>query len=412
MYVSTCRMCHGEKLHKFLDLGKTPPADQFIFETQLSNKEDVYPLEVVVCDDCGLVQLNYVVPPEILYCNDYPYEASTTSAGRSHWSEFAETTKAMMGLGASDLVIDIGSNVGYLLQMFKGRDVRVLGVDPAGNIAAIANRQGIETLPAFFDETVAARIRATHGQATVITATNVFAHINDLHGVMKAVDLLLKDTGALVIEAPYLIDLLQSLEYDTIYHEHLSYLSLRPLLRFFASFGMEIFDIQRRDIHGGSLRLFVQRKGSTSRALSTIIGELVAEEEREGIHSHDRLNKFADQVANNREALRYLLLGMKSRGKRIAAVSAPAKGMTLLNYCGLGHNNIDFVTEKSKLKIGRFTPGAHIPVVADEMLYEQQPDFALLLAWNFAEEIMGNLKKYSDRGGKFIIPIPNPKIVG
>jgi hypothetical protein len=189
-------------------------------------------------------------------------------------------------------------------------------------------------------------------------------------------------------------------------------LSLRPLLRFFASFGMEIFDIQRRDIHGGSLRLFVQRKGSTSRALSTIIGELVAEEEREGIHSHDRLNKFADQVANNREALRYLLLGMKSRGKRIAAVSAPAKGMTLLNYCGLGHNNIDFVTEKSKLKIGRFTPGAHIPVVADEMLYEQQPDFALLLAWNFAEEIMGNLKKYSDRGGKFIIPIPNPKIVG
>lgn len=405
-------MHHGGKLHKFLDLGKMPPADQFLFKDQLSEKANAYPLEVVVCDDCELVQLNYVVPPEILYCNEYPYEASTTSAGRRHWSEFAETAKTMLGLRASDLVIDIGSNVGFLLQMFKDRGMRVLGVDPAANIAAIANHQGIETLPAFFDEAVAARIRESHGKATVITATNVFAHINDLHGVMRAVDLLLNDTGAFVIEAPYLTDLLQGLEYDTIYHEHLSYLSLKPLLRFFASFGMEIFDVQRRDIHGGSLRLFVQRIGKTSRPLSSIIAELLAEEERERIYKPDRLSNFADQVANNREVLRYLLLGMKSRGKRIAAVSAPAKGMTLLNYCGLGADIIDFVTEKSKLKIGRVTPGAHIPVVADEMLYDRQPDFALLLAWNFAEEIMENLKKFSDRGGKFIIPIPNPKIVG
>jgi hypothetical protein len=412
MYVSTCRMCRGERLHKFLDLGKMPPADQFLFKTELSIKEEAYPLEAVVCDDCGLAQLNYVVPPEILYCNEYPYEASTTAAGRRHWSEFAETAKAMLGLGESDLVIDIGSNVGFLLQMFKERGMRVLGVDPAANIAAIANREGIETFPAFFDEAVAARIRSTHGQASVITATNVFAHIDDLHALMRAVDLLLSDTGALVIEAPYLIELLQNLEYDTIYHEHLSYLSLKPLLRFFASFGMEIFDVQRRDIHGGSMRVFVQRKGKSGRPVSAVIGELVAEEEREKIYGHERLSNFADQVANNREALRYILLGMKSRGKRIAAVSAPAKGMTLLNYCGLDRNIIDFVTEKSKLKIGRYTPGAHIPVASDEMLDESPPDFALLLAWNFAEEIIGNLKKFSDRGGKFIIPIPNPKIVG
>jgi SAM-dependent methyltransferase len=412
MYISKCRMCDGAKLHKFLDLGKTPPADQFLFETQLPNIEDVFPLEVVVCDDCGLVQLNYVVPPEILYCNEYPYESSTTFAGRRHWSEFAETTKGMLGLGVSDLVIDIGSNVGVLLQMFKEHGTRVLGVDPAANIAAIANRNGVETLPAFFDEALAARILLTHGQATVISGTNVFAHINNLHGVIRAVDLLLNDTGVLVIEAPYLIDLLQSFEYDTIYHEHLSYLSLKPLQRFFATFGMEIFEVQRRDIHGGSFRFFVQRKGKTSRPVSTVIGELVAAEGREGIYSHERLSRFANQVANNRGELRKLLLGIKSSGKRIAAVSAPAKGMTLLNYCGFGRDIIDFVTEKSKLKIGRFTPGAHIPVVADDMLYEKQPDFALLLAWNFAEEIMGNLKKFSDRGGKFIIPIPNPKIIG
>jgi SAM-dependent methyltransferase len=366
----------------------------------------------VVCDDCGLVQLNYVVPPEILYCNDYPYESSTTSAGRRHWGEFAETTKNMLVLGASDLVIDIGSNVGVLLQMFKDRGTRVLGVDPAANIAAIANRNGVETIPAFFNEAVAARILSTHGPASVITGTNVFAHIDDLHGLMRAADLLLNERGVFVVEAPYLIELLQNFEYDTIYHEHLSYLSLKPLQRFFATFGMEIFEVQRRDIHGGSFRFFVQRQNSFRRPPSALIDQLLAAEDREGIYTHERLNRFASQVTNNRVELRQLLLGIKAAGKRVAAVSAPAKGMTLLNYCGLDRDIIDFVTEKARLKIGRYTPGMHIPVVADEVLYERQPDFAVLLAWNFAEEIMDNLKKFSEKGGKFIIPIPNPKIIG
>jgi SAM-dependent methyltransferase len=404
-------MCRGARLHKFLDLGSTPPADQFLFERQLKDKEESYPLCVVVCDDCGLVQLDYVVPSEILYCNDYPYESSTTSAGRRHWSEFAETVKHMMGLDGKDLVIDVGSNVGVLLQMFKDRGVRVLGVDPAANIAAIANRNGIETEAAFFNEDVARQIVSSHGHASVITGTNVFAHMDDVHGVMRAVDHLLNDHGVFIVEAPYLIDLLQDFEYDTIYHEHLSYLSLKPLQKFFAGFGMEIFEVQRRDIHGGSFRFFVQRKKG-GRPISPVIGELLAAEEKEGIYSHERLKQFSDRVAKNRDDLRTLLLTLKSHGKRIAAVSAPAKGMTLLNYCGLDTTILDFVTEKAQLKIGRYTPGAHIPVVADDVLYEKQPDYALLLAWNFAEEIMGNLKRFSDNGGKFIIPIPHPKIVG
>jgi SAM-dependent methyltransferase len=405
-------MCHGSRLHKFLDLGATPPADQFLFKDQLTQQEESFPLEVVICDDCGLVQLNYVVAPEILYCNDYPYESSTTSAGHRHWSEFAETTTNMLGLGSTDLVIDVGSNVGVLLQMFKERGTRILGVDPAANIAAIANGNGIETHATFFDEAAATRILSAWGHASVICGTNVFAHIDDLYGMIRAVDRLLKDSGVLVIEAPYLIDLVQNLEYDTIYHEHLSYLSLKPLQRFFAQFNMEIFEVQRRDIHGGSFRVFVQKRGKGGRPLSPIIDQLVSAEEREGIYGHERLHKFADQVANNRVELRKLLLGIKSAGKRIAGVSAPAKGMTLLNYCGLDGGIIDFVTEKSKLKIGRFTPRMHIPVVTDETLYERKPDFALLLAWNFAEEIMGNLKQYSEQGGRFIIPIPNPKIIG
>ena len=412
MFVKACRMCHGGRLHAFLDLGKTPPADFFPFNHQIAVQEESFPLQVAVCDDCGLVQLNYVVSPEILYCNDYPYESSTTAAGRRHWDEFAGTTVRMLGLTGSDLVVDIGSNVGVLLEMFRLHGTRILGVDPAANIAEIANRRGIETIAAFFDERAAEAIKARSGRASVITGTNVFAHVGDLDGLMRAVDQLLNDNGVFVIEAPYLIDLLNNLEYDTIYHEHLSYLSLKPMCRFFEKFDMEVFEVQRRDIHGGSFRVFVRRRNSSSRPVSAVIDELLAIENREAIHQHENLHRFAGAVAKNRDDLRELLLGLKSRGKRIAGVSAPAKGMTLLNYCGIGPDILDFVTEKAKLKIGRYTPGMHIPVLGDEALTERKPDYALLLAWNFAEEIMNNLKAFSDGGGKFVLPIPNPRIVG
>ncbi|MBI5261254.1 MAG: class I SAM-dependent methyltransferase [Bradyrhizobium sp.] len=412
MFVKKCRMCGGERLSLFLDLGEMPPADQFLHKEQLGQHRDSYPLQVAVCEDCGLIQLNYVVPPEILYCDDYPYESSTTSAGRRHWGEFAQTTSRLLHLTANDLVVDIGSNVGVLLQMFKEQGTKVLGVDPAANIAEIANKNGIETIAAFFNSTTARQIVASKGQATVITGTNVFAHVGDLHDLMGAVTTLLAERGTFIIEAPYFLELLHSLEYDTIYHEHLSYLSLKPLVGFFRQFGMEIFDAQLRDIHGGSIRLFVRRIGTSADPVAPIVDQMLANEERERIHELDTLKQFAQNVANNRKALRELLISLKKSGNRIVAVSAPAKGMTLLNYCGLGTEFLDFVTEKSKLKIGRYTPGMRIEVVPDDMLLTHQPDYALLLAWNFAEEIMNNLKEFSDRGGKFIIPIPTPRIVG
>jgi SAM-dependent methyltransferase len=405
-------MCSGSSFYKFLDLSKTPPADQFLFAEQLNEPEGSYPLEVVVCETCSLVQLNYVVPPQILYCNDYPYESSTTKAGHSHWNEFAETTVRLLALKPEHLVIDVGSNVGVLLQMFRDRGTTVLGVDPAANIAEIANKNGIETLPVFFNSEAARGIVTAKGHASVITGTNVFAHIDDLRDFMVATDILLKKDGVLIIEAPYFLELLQNLEYDTIYHEHLSYLSLKPMKRFFESFDMEVFEVQRRDIHGGSFRVFVRRRGVSERPVSGIVAELLAAEEYAKAYDHATLDQFARNVAQNRADLRRLLLDLKRSGKSIVGVSAPAKGMTLLNYCGIGADTLEFVAEKSKLKIGRFTPGGHIPVVSDEVLLERQPDYALLLAWNFAEEIMNNLKQFSDRGGKFIIPIPNPKIVG
>jgi 2-polyprenyl-3-methyl-5-hydroxy-6-metoxy-1,4-benzoquinol methylase len=412
MFVKKCRMCASERLALFLDLGEMPPADQFLHKHQLAEHRDSYPLQVAVCEECGLIQLNYVVPPEILYCDDYPYESSTTSVGRKHWGEFARTTTRLLDLTASDLVVDIGSNVGVLLQMFKEQGAKVLGVDPAANIAEIANKNGIETVAAFFNTETARQIVASKGQATVITGTNVFAHVGDLHDLMQAVSTLLAERGTFIIEAPYFLELLHSLEYDTIYHEHLSYLSLKPLVRFFKQFGMEIFDAQLRDIHGGSIRLFVRRIGTSASPVASIVEQMLANEARERIYELDTLRQFAQNVANNREALRALLVSHKQRGNKIVAVSAPAKGMTLLNYCSLGADFLEFVTEKSKLKIGRYTPGMNIEVVPDDMLLTHQPDYALLLAWNFAEEIMNNLNEFSDRGGKFIIPIPTPRIVG
>ena len=403
-------MCGSTALHKFLDLGFTPPADQFRRKDQLREADVYYPLQVMMCDGCGLAQLSYVVSPEVLYRNDYPYESSTTRTGQAHWSEFAASVVDRLKLGVQDLAVDIGSNVGVLLSAFRGNGLQVQGIDPAANIVMLAQANGIDTICDFFNEDSARAVVEAKGQASVITATNVFAHVDDLDAFMRSVALLLNERGAFIFEAPYFVNLLKQNEYDTIYHEHLSYLSVKPLTGFFRKHGMEVFDIEERDIHGGSFRVYVARQGKWP--VSDVVTKMVRAEEEMGIYRHDKLAEFAAAVRKNKDEITWLLHSLKHEGKRIAAVSAPAKGMTLLNYCGLDADLLDFVTEKSRLKIGRFTPGAHIPVVSDDELLASQPDYALLLAWNFAEEIMKNLSEFRNRGGKFIIPIPFPRIVG
>ncbi|HET6965648.1 MAG TPA: class I SAM-dependent methyltransferase [Acidimicrobiales bacterium] len=403
-------MCKSTVLVRYLDLGLQPPADQF-HPTDTAGLRPVtyYPLSVVLCEQCGLSQLGYVVEPEILYQDEYPYEASTTSAGRAHFADFAQTVAHDFGLGSTDLAVDVGSNVGVLLAGFRAAGVRIRGVDPATNIARIAEERGIPTIAQFFSPEVADRIVHEDGRASVVTATNVFAHVDDLDTFMVAIDRLLTADGIFVVEAPYFLNLLRDLEYDTIYHEHLSYLSLTPMATFFGARGFEIFDVRQVDIHGGSMRVFVGRHGQ--REVDPVVRNLIAAEEDDGIHDLDRLQRFARDVEANREAMRELVYGLHRDGSRLAIVSAPAKGMTLLNYCGFGRDVFEFATEKSLLKIGRCTPGGQIPVVADFELTRRRPDLALLLAWNFADEIMHNLTDYSQAGGKFIVPIPEPRIV-
>jgi hypothetical protein len=403
-------MCRQDRLTPFLDMGFQPPSDEFRRKDQLMEPVAHYPLSVCLCENCGLSQLSYVVSKETLYRHDYPYEASTTATGRKHFADFAESTIARLGLKKDDLVVDVGSNVGVLLDGFKARGLRALGVEPAANIAAIAEKRGVETLNEFFSSDLARSIRSSRGAARLITGSNVFAHVDDLVDFMKGVDALLADDGVFIFESPDTLEMVRGLEFDTIYHEHLSYLSLRPVIRFAAGFGLEVFDVAKQAIHGGSFRVFLARKGK--RRVEPSVARHLKEEEDYGLHTLKTMREFAVRVEKTRDELLWLLRRLKHEGHRIAALSAPAKGMSLLNYLRVGRETIDFATEKSALKIGRFTPGDHIPVLPDSELLARMPSHALLLAWNFADEIMENLKEYRAKGGKFIIPIPSPRVVG
>ena len=402
-------MCKSERLEQFLDLGFHPHSDGFMTEEQLNEPEVYYPLTVYLCYECSLVQLGYVVPAKDLYDERYVYESSITKTGRHHFLSLAKSTADRFKLEKDSLVIDVGSNVGVLLSGFKECGTRILGVDPAPIIAKIANANGIHTIPKPFTAELASTILLQKGRASVITATNVFAHIDDLHDFMDAVDMLLAERGVLIIEVPYLVNLIAELQYDTIYHQHLSYFSIKPLVMFFKKFGMRIFDVAQLTLHGGSIRVFVARAGK--RKIRGIVQELLDLERRKYMYSMDTFNAFALCVKAQRRDLLYLLRGLKKQGNHIVGISAPAKGNTLLNYCKIDTDLVDYITEKAKIKVGRFTPGMHIPIYPDEKLMQDKPDYALLFAWNFAEEILQNMRDYSKQGGKVITPIPHPKIL-
>lgn len=409
MKLVNCRMCHGDDLHLYLDLGFTPLADRFLNETQLDQEEVYYPLKVVVCENCGLSQLNYVVPPEKMYDLGYVYESSTTKTGRDHFHGMAKSIFEKFNIKKGSLAVDLGSNVGVLLQGFKDCGMEVMGIDPSPGVVATAIKNGIDTITAFFGEDAVDHVLEKKGKATVVTGTNVFAHIHDLDAFMIALERLSDEKGILVIEAPYFYHLLEKLEYDTIYHEHLSYLSVHTMAQFFERFGWELFDVEEVSIHGGSLRYFVSRKGNYPKTDN--IKKHLDLEQKEKIHSVERLEKFAESVKQHRKDLRALLLKLKADGKRIIALSVPAKGNTLLHYCNINGDILDYATEKAALKVGKYTPGFHLPVKPDETLLSDKPDYALLLAWNFATEIIKNNTEFTKNGGKFIIPVPIPKVV-
>ena len=404
-----CRVCKSKDIKLFLSLGRTPLANSFLEEDQLELPEEFYPLNVCFCESCGFVQLAEVVPPEKMFKN-YIYVTSTSEEARNHYKLLVEDSMEKFKLPDNSLVVEFASNDGTLLKNFKKFKVRVLGVEPAENIAPIAEVAGIETINDFFNRKVAKKIVDSKGKASMIIGTNVFAHIDDLDEIMKSFQILLDDEGVIVIESPYLVDFFEKTEYDTIYHEHVSYLSLIPLVKFFGMYGFKIFDVKRTKIHGGSIRIFasgINAKFKETKNLS----ELLLLEKNMGLDTIKPYLDFALNVQKSRVKLLELLYKLKLDSKKIIGYGAAAKGNTLLNYCNIGHDILDYIADKSPLKQGKYTPGTNIPVVHPDRILENHPDYMLILAWNFADEIMKEQYKFTERGGKFIIPIPEAKII-
>ena len=419
MTIRRCRACGSDRLQLVLSLGRTPLANSLLTSEELRQQEETYPLDLVFCPECSLVQITETVPPERLF-REYLYFSSVSDALLRHAESLVERMITVRGLNERSRVVELASNDGYLLQYYVRRGVPVLGIDPAANVARVAIERGVPTLVEFFGLDLAKRLRNRGELADVIHANNVLAHVADLNGFVEGVSLLLKENGVAVIEVPYLKDLIDRCEFDTIYHEHLCYYSLTALDRLFKRHELFLQDVERIPIHGGSLRVTVsphpalpQNRGPREPASGAERGRveaLLAEEAAWGVDKLATYRDFGARVEALKHSLTSTLTKFKQRGDHIAAYGAAAKGSTLLNYFGIGKETLDFVVDRSPHKQGRFMPGVHLPISAPERLLEDMPDEVLLLTWNFADEILEQQKTYRQLGGKFIIPLPEVKV--
>jgi len=403
-----CRSCATPGLETVLDLGSTPLANALLTDSQVAEPEPCFPLRLVLCQNCSLIQITETVRPELLF-RRYLYFSSFSDTMLQHAREVAQQTIRSRQLGAKSLVVEIASNDGYLLQYYHRAGIPVLGIEPAKNIAKSALDRKIPTLCEFFNQQLAQKLCANRLQADVIHANNVLAHVEDLHGFVMGMGILMKESGVAIIEVPYVKDLIDRVEFDTIYHEHLCYFSVTALDHLCSAHGLFIEDVERIPIHGGSLRVFVRRRESGARPKPTV--SMILDEERQwGVRDPCFYQSFGLKVASLRERLLRLLRGLKSRGARIAAYGASAKGSTLLNFSRIDGGILDFVVDRSTAKQGLFTPGTHLPIFSPQKLLETMPQYCLLLTWNFADEILEQQAEYRSRGGRFVIPIPEPTV--
>jgi hypothetical protein len=405
-----CRSCKSTLRHRVVDLGMSPLCESYVPAEQLNDMEPFYPLHVWVCDRCWLVQLDEYVPPESIF-GDYAYFSSFSSSWLAHAEQYVQTIVDRLALGTQSLVVELGSNDGYLLQYFVERQIPCLGIEPAANVAASAIERGIPTEVAFFGQVKASEMVAAGRRADLVLGNNVLAQVPDLNDFVAGIGMILSPNGTVTIEFPHVLRLLEENQFDTIYHEHFCYFSLISASNVFERHGMVIVDVEEIWTHGGSLRIYARHAADPSAVVSDRVHELRAREEAAGLRDLDRYARFEAEVRECKWALLDLLISLKRDHKTVAAYGAPGKGNTLLNYCGIRTDLIDFTVDRNPYKQGRFLPGTHIPIYPPDHIDETRPDFILILPWNFKDEILQQLAHVRDWGGQFIVPIPHAVVI-
>jgi C-methyltransferase-like protein/putative zinc binding protein/methyltransferase family protein len=412
MSAPACRFCATPLKHTFVDLGMSPLCETFLTAGELDRMEPFYPLHVWVCSECFLVQLQEYVTPEHIF-NEYAYFSSYSTAWLKHAEDYVAMASERLRLGRESLVVELASNDGYLLQYFVKRGIPCLGIEPAANVAKVAEQErGVPTLVKFFGEQTAQELVDEGKRADLILGNNVLAQVPDLNSFVAGMSILLKPAGTVTIEFPHLVRLIEGNQFDTIYHEHFSYFSLLAVERIFARHGLTVFDVEELWTHGGSLRIWARPTADTSRPVGERVLALRRQEEQAGLGSIETYASFEERVRETKRRLLELLIDIRRRGKTIAGYGAPGKGNTLLNYCGIRSDFLDYTVDRNPYKHGRFLPGTHVPIFPPEHIEKTRPDYIFILPWNLKAEIMKQLAPIKEWGGRFIVPIPDAVIEG
>ena len=404
-----CRFCSGPLRHTFVDLGMSPLCESYVPAERLGEMEPFYPLHVRVCERCLLVQLEEFVAPEEIF-SEYAYFSSYSDSWVAHARDYVDSAVERFGLGTDSLVVEIASNDGYLLQHVVERGIPALGVEPAANVAEAARRRGVESVVGFFGCELASRLVDQGRRADLLVGNNVFAHVPDLNDFTAGMKLLLAPDGALTLEFPHLARLIAENQFDTIYHEHFSYFSFLTAREVLAAHGLEVFDVEELATHGGSLRVYAQHEGGP-REIGSAVTELVARERADGYDRLSAYSAFAPRVMETKWRLLEFLIGARREGKRVVGYGAPGKGNTLLNFCGIRTDLLDFTVDRNPYKQGQFLPGTHVPIRHPDALEHARPDYILILPWNLTDEIVAQLAHARQWGGRFVVPIPEVRVI-
>src|SRR6516225_7531272 len=407
---ASCRFCGGA-LAEFVDLGMSPLCESYVAKEQLNSMEPFYPLAAHVCRDCVLVQLQEYVGPENIF-SEYAYFSSYSDAWLDHARRYVEAITERLGLGPASRIIELGSNDGYLLQYFVKRGVPVLGIDPAANVARAAEQRGVPTLVKFFGAETARELAEGGIRADLVLGNNVLAQVANLNSFVEGISVILKPNGVCTIEFPHLLETIAGNQFDQIYHEHFSYFTALTAEKIFAAHGMRIFDVEELWTHGGSLRIYACHAGDETHPSLPAVSELTHRERKAGLHRLETYADFGDRVQATKRKLLSFLIEAKSSGKSLAGYGAPGKGNTLLNYCGIRTDFLDYTVDRNPYKHGKFTPGTHIPIFDPSRILTTKPDYVLILPWNFKDEIVRQMAGISAWGGKFVVPIPEVRVIG